>query len=315
MPTLKPLPRETEASSPFWNALREKRVCIQQCRDCDAWVFYPRFRCNHCLSSNLVWRDIPGMGTLYTYTISRLPTLPEFTDEMPQILAVVQLDEGPHLNSTVVGLKPDDIKVGMRLRPVFDIMDETGATLLRFTGIDTVINDKAPLVITEEKTVVPNASALVRRKVRFDDLDAMTALVSENFSGWSNDVLVDQSLINRFAELSGDNYWIHTDPDRARKDGPFGTTIAHGSLVQILQSRLQIPLEFEVVGFSNMLNYGSDRLRFPSPVISGSRIHGRSRVKSVEKVKNGTRLTLELNIHVVGNDKPAAINDLVILYM
>jgi acyl dehydratase len=64
-----------------------------------------------------------------------------------------------------------------------------------------------------------------------------------------------------------------------------------------------------------MLNYGSDRLRFPSPVTVGSRIHGRARVKAVEKVKSGTQLILEMNIHVVGNDRPSVINDLVILYM
>lgn len=70
-----------------------------------------------------------------------------------------------------------------------------------------------------------------------------------------------------------------------------------------------------MVGFTNMVNYGSDRLRFPSPVRAGSRIHGRMRVKAVEKVKSGTQMTLELNIHVVGSERPAAINDLVVLYM
>ena len=76
-----------------------------------------------------------------------------------------------------------------------------------------------------------------------------------------------------------------------------------------------MPMEFEVIGFNNMLNYGSDRLRFPSPVTVGGRIRARSRVKAVEKVKSGTQLILEINIHVVGNDRPAVINDLVILYM
>jgi len=154
-----------------------------------------------------------------------------------------------------------------------------------------------------------------KRQLRADDLEAMKSLVSDKFCGWSNEVLVDQDLINRFADLSGDDYWIHTDPERAARQSPFKTTIAHGALVQILQSRFQMPMEFEVVGFNNMLNYGSDRLRFPSPVTVGSRIHGRARVKAVEKVKSGTQLILEMNIHVVGNDRPSVINDLVILYM
>jgi hypothetical protein len=83
-------------------------------------------------------------------------------------------------------------------------------------------------------------------------------------------VVVDQALIDEFARLSGDDYWIHTDPDKARKQGPFGGTIAHGALVQVLQSRMKIPLGFEVTGFTNMVNYGSDRLRFPSPVPAGA---------------------------------------------
>ncbi|HKM26460.1 MAG TPA: acyl dehydratase, partial [Thiopseudomonas sp.] len=65
----------------------------------------------------------------------------------------------------------------------------------------------------------------------------------------------------------------------------------------------------------NMVNYGSQRLRFPSPVPAGSLIHSRGRVKSIEKVRSGTQMVLELNIHVVGQERPAVINDLIILYM
>ena len=128
-------------------------------------------------------------------------------------------------------------------------------------------------------------------------------------------MLVDQALIDAFAELSGDDYWIHTDPERARKEGPFGGTIAHGALVQVIMSRMQVPLPFEITGFTNMVNYGSDRLRFPSPVPAGSLVHSRCRVKAVERNKRGTQLTLEFNVHVVGQERPAVINDLVILYM
>ena len=191
----------------------------------------------------------------------------------------------------------------------------------------TRLRDRLPLAGFDTKTLYTPGIAgysdypaaalpkVARRQVRFDDIDAMKSLISESFCGWSNEVLVDQELVNRFADLSGDDYWIHTDPERAAKQSPFKTTIAHGALVQILQSRFQMPMEFEVIGFNNMLNYGSDRLRFPSPVTVGGRIRARARVKAVEKVKSGTQLILEINIHVVGNDRPAVINDLVILYM
>ncbi|MCY1181819.1 putative enoyl-CoA hydratase 1 [compost metagenome] len=151
--------------------------------------------------------------------------------------------------------------------------------------------------------------------IALDDEAALQSLVSDEFSTWSDELVVDQPLIDAFASLSGDDYWIHTDPERARKDSPFGGTIAHGALVQVLQSRLTLTLGFEITGFSTMVNYGSDRLRFPAPVPAGSRIHLRARVKNVARVKSGTQLTLEMNTHVVGSERPSVINDLVILYM
>ena len=153
------------------------------------------------------------------------------------------------------------------------------------------------------------------RQIDLNDGPALQALVSEQYSDWSNVVVVDQALIDAFAQLSGDDYWIHTDPERARLQSPFGGTIAHGALVQVLQSRMKLALGFEISGFTTQINYGSDRLRFPAPVPAGSRIHSRARVKKVELLPRGTQLTLELNIHVVGQDRPSVINDLVILYI
>ena len=311
----KPLPQPTEISRPFWDGLKAHRVRLQQCDACAHWIFYPRTHCPACGSRRLSWRDAAGTGTLYTYTVARVPTLPEFSDEMPQLLAVVQLDEGPHLNSTVVGVEPAGLKVGMRLRPVFD--ERPGeVTLLRFTPEESA----QPGVIAADAAAAPAAQpapadAAPRRQVSVKDFEAMRALVSERWSEWSNDFVVTQEIIDRFADLSGDDYWIHTDPERARAQSPFGTTIAHGMLVQALASRLRVPLDFEVVGFTNMVNYGSDRLRFAAPVPSGCRIHARARVKAVEQVKSGVQLTLEIAIHVVGQDRPSVLNEQVILYM
>ncbi|MNF27834.1 putative enoyl-CoA hydratase 1 [compost metagenome] len=225
---------------------------------------------------------------------------------------MVELDEGVRINTTLVGLAEDEIKVGMRLKPVFDTVNAAGDTLLRFTGLD---KDVAPRRFDEPEAVEQVEEQAPLRQIRVDDAEALQALVSEQFTAWSNEFIVDQAVIDEFARLSGDDYWIHTDPERARKQGPFGGTIAHGALVQVLMSRLKVPFEHEIVGFTNMVNYGSDRLRFPSPVPAGSRIHARGRVKAVEIGKRGTQLTLELNIHVVGSERPAVINDLVVLYM
>lgn len=310
----KPLPHPTEISAPYWAGLQAHEVRLQQC-DQGHWLFFPRTHCPTCGSRQLAWRKVSGEGQLYTYTVARVPTMPEFTDEMPQLLAVVELDEGVHINTTLVGVAPEQLRVGQRLRPVFDERPGS-ATLLRFTPVESQHPDVIP--VEGEQAAEPDAPAAPAQnlpKIDCKDLAAMRALVSDDYSDWSNEIVVTQDLINQFAQLSGDDYWIHTDPERARRESPFGTTIAHGALVQVLMSRLKLPMAFEVTGYNNIVNYGSDRLRFPSPVPSGCRIRARCRVKAVEQVKSGTQMTMEINIHVVGQDRPSVINDLVMLYM
>lgn len=310
----KPLPHPTEISAPYWEGLQAHEVRLQQC-DQGHWLFFPRTHCPTCGSRQLAWRKVSGEGQLYTYTVARVPTMPEFTDEMPQLLAVVELDEGVHINTTLVGVAPEQLRVGQRLRPVFDERPGS-ATLLRFTPVESKHPDVIPA--EGEQAAEPEAPAAPAQnlpQIDCKDLAAMRALVSDDYSDWSNDIVVTQDLIDQFAALSGDDYWIHTDPERARRESPFGTTIAHGALVQVLMSRLKLPMAFEVTGYHNIVNYGSDRLRFPSPVPSGCRIRARCRVKAVEQVKSGTQMTMEINIHVVGQDRPSVINDLVMLYM
>jgi uncharacterized OB-fold protein len=132
--TDKPLPNPTEKSKPFWDALKAHRVDIQQCDDCSHWIFFPRLHCPKCFSNRLSWKTVSGEGELLTYTIARIPTMPELAEDGPQKLAVVQLDEGPHLNTTLVGLAEDQITIGMRVRPVFDDVVSGEVTLLRYTG-------------------------------------------------------------------------------------------------------------------------------------------------------------------------------------
>jgi uncharacterized OB-fold protein len=129
----KPLPLATPVTRPFWDGLAEGRIRIQHCADCGHWVFYPRSHCNHCLSDRLEWEEVRGDATLYTFTITRQPTAPFFADEVPQRLAVVELAEGVRMTTTLVGVADDDIRIGMRLKPVFDEVAE-GVTLLRFTS-------------------------------------------------------------------------------------------------------------------------------------------------------------------------------------
>lgn len=128
----RPLPTPIDRTQPFWDGLRERKVRIQYSPSSDTWVFYPRSHAPLTLADDLEWRDISGEGTLYTYTIARRPTAPDFAGEEPQIIAVVELDEGPRLTSTLVNVEEDAISVGMRVRPVFEDVPETETTLLRY---------------------------------------------------------------------------------------------------------------------------------------------------------------------------------------
>jgi len=84
------------------------------------------------LADDLEWREISGMGTLYTFTISDRPTAPPWADSLPQLLAVVEWDEGPRLSTEMVNVDPEDLFVGMRVKPVFCDYPDDGITLLRY---------------------------------------------------------------------------------------------------------------------------------------------------------------------------------------
>jgi uncharacterized protein len=127
----KPVPTPTPTSAPFWDGLKEGVVKLQKCNECGVWVFYPRSRCSNCLSDSLEWREVSGNGTLYTFTIARQPTSPHFSSEVPQQLAVVELDEGVRLTTTLVNVREADIKIGMRLKPYFEPVTDD-VTLLRY---------------------------------------------------------------------------------------------------------------------------------------------------------------------------------------
>ena len=154
------------------------------------------------------------------------------------------------------------------------------------------------------------------KQINYQDIDALQGLVSETFGAWSAPFEVSQQVINGFAALTGDNYWIHTDPEKCKTQSPFGTTIAHGFLTLVLLPKLRVQPDWEVVGYNNIVNYGSNKLRFSGAVPSGAKIHARGRVKSVEKNPKGQIvMTQEMQINVVGQDRPAVIYELMMMYM
>jgi uncharacterized OB-fold protein len=127
-----PMPVPTPTTQPFWDGLRQHQVWLQYSPSSDRWVFYPRVLAPGTLSDDLEWREVSGEGTLYTFTIARRPTAPPWADSGPQLLAVVQLDEGPRVSTELVNVEPEQIKIGMRVRPVFADTEDAAATLLYF---------------------------------------------------------------------------------------------------------------------------------------------------------------------------------------
>jgi acyl dehydratase len=118
---------------------------------------------------------------------------------------------------------------------------------------------------------------------------------------------VTQSQIDRFAEITGDRQWIHVDQDRARRESPYGTTIAHGFLTVALLSQL-INEAVEIDGdFKLRVNYGFNRLRFTGAVPSGARIRGRFTLHSIKEVEGGVEIAWLSTVEVEGRDKPALV--------
>ena len=137
-----------------------------------------------------------------------------------------------------------------------------------------------------------------------DGPDAVRAAVGAHL-GYSEWLLVDQDRVNLFADATGDHQWIHVDVERA-KSGPFGAPIAHGYLTLSL-SNLFLPQIVEVVGFSTGVNYGVDKVRFPSPVKVGDRVRAGAQLTEVSEVTNGLQTKIVITIEVDGSNKPACI--------
>jgi acyl dehydratase len=123
--------------------------------------------------------------------------------------------------------------------------------------------------------------------------------------GYSDWLEITQERINAFADATDDHQWIHVDPERARS-GPFGTTIAHGYLTLSLAVRFAAEI-FQVEGRVMGVNYGSNRVRFISPVPVGSRLRAGGTLAAVEEVPGGYQVTVDLTFEVEGAEKPACV--------
>jgi acyl dehydratase len=142
----------------------------------------------------------------------------------------------------------------------------------------------------------------------FASLAELTGAAGEHlgYSSW-HDVTQDQ--VNQFADATGDHQWIHVDVERA-KDGPFATTIAHGflvlSLVPVLASEV-----YRVDGVRMGINYGLNRVRFPNPVRTGSRVRAGVELVTVDSIDGGVQIVSRVTVELEGADKPCCVAETV----
>jgi acyl dehydratase len=145
----------------------------------------------------------------------------------------------------------------------------------------------------------------------FSGIDDLSARVGEHL-GYSDWTEITQDQVNRFADATGDHQWIHVDPERA-KAGPFGGPIAHGYLTLSLAPAL-LPEVVRVEGISMGVNYGCNKVRFPSPVPVGSKLRLGAQLAAVDPVEGGAQVTLDLTFEVEGAPKPSCVAQVVYRY-
>jgi acyl dehydratase len=144
-----------------------------------------------------------------------------------------------------------------------------------------------------------------------EGIDGLKAKVGEHL-GYSEYVEITQEQVNQFADATGDHQWIHIDVERA-KSGPFGGPIAHGYLTLSLGPALS-PQIMAVTGVAMGVNYGCNKVRFPSPVPVGSKLRLGAKLLDVEDVSGGAQVTMEFTFEVEGAPKPSCVAEVVFRY-
>ena len=146
----------------------------------------------------------------------------------------------------------------------------------------------------------------------FRGVEELRAAVGEDL-GTSSWITVDQKRIDLFADATDDHQWIHVDPERAA-EGPFGRTVAHGFLTVALLPAFGWDT-FTVEGVTMTVNYGLNKVRFPSPVPVGSRVRGRSRLVDVIDVPGGVQASIGGTVEIEGWPKPACVAEVILRYI
>lgn len=117
-------PPASEVALPYWDATRERRLLVQWCLDCERPIFYPREVCPFCLGVRLEWREASGGGTVYAVTVEHRPQNPKMAERAPYAVALVDLDEGVRMLTSIVGTDPLAVRVGDRVRVAWEALSD-----------------------------------------------------------------------------------------------------------------------------------------------------------------------------------------------
>ncbi|GAB3360413.1 MaoC family dehydratase [Modestobacter lapidis] len=146
--------------------------------------------------------------------------------------------------------------------------------------------------------------------ITVDGVEGVKSLVGKDL-GTSDWIEITQEKVDLFADATGDHQWIHVDPERAKKESPFGGPIAHGYLTLSL-TPLFLPQLMNFTGFSMGVNYGTEKVRFPSPVPVGSKLRAGAVIDEVTEIKGGVQMQCTLTFEVEGGSKPACVATIVV---
>ncbi len=140
-------------------------------------------------------------------------------------------------------------------------------------------------------------------------LDELKSLVGQEvaLTDW---LVLEQERVNLFAQATGDHQWIHTDVERSQRESPFGGTIAHGFLTLSLIPQF-LEQSVNMADVKMALNYGLNKVRFPSPVLVGSRLRARLQVQAVDDITDGAQVTWLLTMEAEGVNKPVCVAELI----
>ena len=127
----KPIPEATFLTAPYWEYVQQKKLCVQKCSSCEEYIFYPKAWCPTCMNMELHWVELSGRGEVLSFTIVHQASMESYSGDVPYVLVIIKLEEGPQLMANIIKCDPHQIKIGMKVIVVYE--DREGFLVPQFT--------------------------------------------------------------------------------------------------------------------------------------------------------------------------------------